>query len=421
MPQLVRKRICFFRADAWGSYVSGLPLLVTAAAGPIRAPRSCRPKRHSCQSPRRNRSSPSTEENCRSDQVTQPLAKPAFRCIIYNMRVRTKESFLKTRMMTLLMCAFFFSFGKSAQAAESWDMAIAYPPGNYQAKSAEQFAAEVAKATNGEVSVKVQAGGALGFKGPEMLAAIGDGLVPIGTMLLNQQVGVEPLLGIASLPYLVSTSTEMRIITELARPTYEKIAAKHNQKILYIIPWPGQNIFAKPEIRQPGDFRLLKIRTVDRNGSDFFRELGASPAQMPWGEVVPSLATGVINSVTTSSSSGVDGQFWDFITHCYLVNWQSNFDMVTVNLDQWRKLTPTQQKSIEDVARKLEPEFWKAAEEEDASKLKLLSDKGIKLIEADAKIRDLMIEKAKPAWEEFMTKVPPAREIIEKYRAATKK
>ncbi|MBS0532161.1 MAG: TRAP transporter substrate-binding protein [Proteobacteria bacterium] len=328
---------------------------------------------------------------------------------------------MKTRMTALLMCILLSGYGQSAQAAESWDMAIAYPPGNYQVRSAEHFAAEVAKATNGGVNIKVQAGGALGFKGPEMLGAIRDGLVPIGTMLLNQQVGVEPLLGIASLSYLVSTPAEMRTITDLARPAYEKIAEKHNQKILYLIPWPGQNIFAKPEIREPGDLHALKIRTVDRSGSDFFRELGASPAQMPWGEVVPALATGVINSVTTSSSSGVDGQFWDFMTYCYLVNWQSNFDMVTVNLDQWRKLTPAQQRSIEEIAKKLEPEFWKAAEEEDASKLKLLSEKGIKLVKPDAKVQTFMTEKAVPAWQAFMTKVPAAREIIEKYRAATKK
>lgn len=328
---------------------------------------------------------------------------------------------MKALMTALSICMLLFGYSQSVQAAQSWDMAIAYPAGNYQAKSAERFAAEVAKATNGEVDIKVQAGGALGFKGPEMLGAIGDGLVPIGTMLLNQQVGVEPLLGIASLPYLVSTPAEMRTITDLARPAYEKIAAKHNQKILYIIPWPGQNIFAKPEIREPSDLRALKIRTVDRSGSDFFRELGASPAQMPWGEVVPALATGVINSVTTSSSSGVDGQFWDFMTYCYLVNWQSNFDMVTVNLDQWHKLTPAQQKLIEEIAKKLEPEFWKVAEEEDASKLKLLSEKGVKLVKANADVQTFMIKKAAPMWDAFMNHVPAAREIIEKYRAATKK
>lgn len=311
--------------------------------------------------------------------------------------------------------------GIPAHAGQTWDMAVAYPPGNYHAKSAERFATEVAAATKGEVTIKVQAGGALGFKGPEMLAAVRDGLVPVGTMLLNQQVGVEPLLGIASLPYLVSSPSEMRTITDLARPAYDRIAQKHNQKILYMVPWPGQNIFAKTEVKAPEGFRSLKIRTVDRNGSDFFRELGASPAQMPWGEVVPALATGVINSVTTSSSSGVDGQFWDFTSFCHLVNWQSNFDMVTVNLAAWKKLTPDQQKAIEDVAKRLEPEFWKAAEQEDSDKLKLLSDKGVKMVQSNDTLRAFMIAKATPKWDAFIAQVPAAKEIIEKYRAAVKK
>lgn len=328
---------------------------------------------------------------------------------------------MNLRALAFATCAVLAINGSGAKAAQIWDMAVAYPPGNYQTKSAENFAAEVAKATNGEVSIKIQAGGALGFKGPEMLGTIRDGLVPLGTMLLNQQVGVEPLLGIASLPYLVSSPREMSLITEIARPAYDKIAEKHKQKILYMMPWPGQNIFAKTEIRAPGDMRSLKIRTVDRNGSDYFRELGASPAQMPWGEVVPALATGVINSVTTSSSSGVDGQFWDFMGFCHLVNWQSNFDMVTVNLDSWKKLTPAQQKAIEDVARRLEPEFWQAAEQEDGAKLKQLSDKGMKMIKADDALRAFMVSKATPIWDAYVAKVPAAREIIEKYRAAAKK
>lgn len=311
--------------------------------------------------------------------------------------------------------------GQQARAAETWDMAVAYPPGNYQTKSAERFAAEVAKATNGQVTIKVQSGGVLGLKGPEMLSAVRDGLVPIGTMLLNQQVGIEPLLGIASLPYLVSNPSEMKAMTDIARPAYDRIAEKHKQKILYLVPWPGQNIFSKTEIESPADFKSLKIRTVDRNGSDFFRDLGASPAQMPWGEVVPALATGNINAVTTSSSTAVDGQFWDFMKFCYLVNWQSNFDMVTVNLAKWNKLPPEQQKVIEEVAKKLEPEFWKAAEEEDREKLKLMTDKGMRMIKSTDELRAFMVSKGEPKWSSFAKDVPGAKDIIEKYRAEAKK
>lgn len=312
-------------------------------------------------------------------------------------------------------------FGTGAQASTVWDMAVAYPAGNYQSVAAERFAAAVGEATGGEVSIQVHTGGALGFKGPEMLATIRDGLVPVGTMLLNQQVGLEPLLGIASLPFIASGADEMRIINEITRPAYEEIAQKNNQKILYIIPWPGQNIFAKEEIKAPGDFRSLKIRTVDRNGSDYFRALEASPAQMPWGEVIPALATGVINSVTTSSSSGVDGQFWEFMSFIHLVHWQTNFDMVTVNLDAWNKLSPEAQAAIEAAAQKLEPEFWGAAMKEDEERLDLLSQRGMTLVQPSEEVRAFMVERGIPSWEAFSEQVVGARELIEAYRARTGK
>lgn len=309
----------------------------------------------------------------------------------------------------------------TALAQTEWDFAIAYPAGNYQTKAATKFAEAVSRATGGQVKIQVQSGGVLGFKGPEMLAVIRDGLVPLGSMLMNQQVGVEPLLGIASLPYLASTPQELRSIDEIARPAYDKIAQKHNQKILYTMPWPSQNIFSKNDITKPDDFRRVKIRTVDRNGSDYFRTLGASPAQMPWGEVVPALASGVINSVTTSSSSGVDGQFWEFMKNLYLVRWQTNFDIVTVNLDAWKKLTPANQQAIERVARELEPEFWKAAAQEDESNLKLLSDNGIKLITPTDDLRNFLREKGAAAWDAFGKDVPGAADLLQKYRAATGK
>ena len=195
-----------------------------------------------------------------------------------------------------------------AQAVE-WDFATANAPGNYQTKLDQQFASEILAATNKEVKVTIHPGGQLGFKGPEMLSTIRDDLVPIGSFQFAQQVGLDPMLGASSLPYLVSGFDEMQTFRAISRPYYDAEFKRFNQKLLFVVPWPGQNIFSKAELSGPDTFRTMKIRTTDRAGSGFFRGLGASPAQIPWGEVVPALATGVIDSVSTSTSSAVDGQF----------------------------------------------------------------------------------------------------------------
>ena len=301
-------------------------------------------------------------------------------------------------------------------AAEQWDLPLVWPLGNFHVKNAQIFADKVKEVTKGEVHITVHPGAALGYRGPEMLGSIRDGLVPIGDILLNQQVGEEPFLGIESIPYLASGFVELRALQTFARPVYEEIASKHNQKILYLVPWPGQNVYSKQKINELKDLRGLKIRTVDKSGTVFFRKLGASPSQLPWGELVPSLASGVINGVTTSSSSGVDGKFWEFLGHCNQFHWQSSSNMVNVNLEAWNRLAPEQQRNIEKLARRLETQFWEAAVDEDKAKLATLARNGMEVSRPSPQLRAELVAVAEEMWAEFIQGVPRAKDVIEAYR-----
>src|SRR5215475_3818940 len=128
----------------------------------------------------------------------------------------------------------------SASAATSLDLATVWPDGNFHTTNAKKFAEEVGKVTNSEVKITVHAGGSLGFKGPEQLRAVRDGLVPLADILNIQQIGDEPMLGTESIPFLVASDQQLKILHKYLRPEYEAIAAKNNQKVLYMVPWPTQ-------------------------------------------------------------------------------------------------------------------------------------------------------------------------------------
>ncbi len=303
-----------------------------------------------------------------------------------------------------------------ALAAEKWDLPLAWPLGNFHVTNAQIFADRVKEVTNGEVQITIHPGGSLGYKGPEMLGAVREGLVPIGDILLNQQVGEEPFLGIESVPYLASGYVEVRALQTFSRPVYERLAKKHNQKILYMVPWPGQNVYSTWKIETIGNLKGLKIRTVDKNGTDFFSKLGASPTQLPWGEVVPSLASGAINGVTTSSSSGVDGKFWEFLSNVNTFHWQSASNMVNVNLDAWNRLSPKQQDAIEALASQLEAQFWEASIDEDATKMATLAKNGVTISSPSPELRARLVTTAEGMWKEFTVNVPEADPVIKAYR-----
>ena len=309
----------------------------------------------------------------------------------------------------------------AAAAATSLDLATVWPDGNFHTTNAKRFAEEVGKVTNGEIKITVQAGGSLGFKGPEQLRAVRDGLVPLADILNIQQIGDEPMLGTESIPFLVGSDQELKILHKFLRPEYEAIAAKNNQKVLYMVPWPTQYLHLKVKAETLDGLKGVKIRVPDKNAQDMCAAVGMAPVLIPWGETIPALASGAVAGVSTSSVSGVDGKFWEFLKYVYPTNHTWSCQMVNVNNDTWKKFSPAHQKAIEDLAKKLEPEFWAASLKADADSNKKLTEGGMTLVvPPPAMVADLQ-KKTAPMIAEFIKRVPAAEKPIKAYLVEMKR
>lgn len=304
-----------------------------------------------------------------------------------------------------------------AQAATKLDLSTVWPDGNFHTKNCRAFADEVAKATGGAVQITVHSGGSLGYKGPEHLNAVRDGLVPMADILNIQQVGEAPLLGIEGVPFLVSNADELKVLQKYARPEFDKIADKYNQKILYTVPWPTQYLHCKVKTDTLDGLKNLKIRVPDRQAGDMVNALGMVGVLIPWGETVPALASGAVVGVTTSSVSGVDGKFWEFLKYFYKTNHVWSSQIVTINLDTWKKIAPNHQKAITELAAKLEPEFWAVSIEADMTSAKRLIEGGMEMIEVPAPMLKEMREKTASLTDAFIKRAGgPAADIIAHYK-----
>lgn len=304
--------------------------------------------------------------------------------------------------------------GAAAQAQVKWDLPSPYPDSNFHVQNAKRFAEEVKKAG---VDITVHAGGALGFKGPDMMKVLRDGLVPISDVTPILMGGDVPAFDVEAQPYVVATPEEHVLLWRIFRPYADKIFEQWNQKLLYIVPWPRQYLYTKTPMKTLDDVRGVKIRTYNKTTTEMYNRVGMSAVMMPWGEVIPALAAGTIGSVTTSASSGVDGKFWEFMKYMYPVShvWASNGTVV--NLDAWNSLKPEQRQQIEAIAKRLEPEFIKIAMDEDALRVKTLTENGVELGDADPAVLARMRELTKPMVVEWMEKNPIGAEVINKFLA----
>ncbi|MEQ8928291.1 MAG: TRAP transporter substrate-binding protein [Silicimonas sp.] len=303
-------------------------------------------------------------------------------------------------------------------AQTNLDFPLTWPDGNFHTENAKRFAEEVATATDGEVTITIHSGGSLGFKGPEMLQVVEDGLAPIGDMLANQQVGTEPLLGMESVPFLISDFDQLATFHDSWLPAVEEVLERHNQALLYVVPWPQSNVFAKVDATSIEDFAGTKIRTYDKNATELFNSIGMTSVQLPWGEVVPSLAAGTIDAVTTSASSAVDGKFWEFLDYLYETNHLFASNIVTINLDTWNNLSKENQAAIEEVAARLQPEFWEVSLAEHDEKAAVLVENGIEVRALTPEMREAMKDATAHMVQDTIDAVgDPASDIIDSYLA----
>ena len=304
------------------------------------------------------------------------------------------------------------------QEGREWDMSLPWSVQEFHTQNAIRFADTVYAETGGALKINVHPGAVLGLKGPDSMRALEEGLVQMAEMPSFQQVGAEPLLGLESLPFLVEDQSELRALYDILRPQINRLFKKHGLKVVYIVPWPNQNIYTKVPVKTLSDLKGVKIRTYDKNTSELMDRLGLVPVQMPSQDVVPALASGVVDAVMTSTTTGAAQKYWEFLDYIYRTNhlWISN--IMAVNLESWNRLDPEVREKIEAIAARLEPEFWAVSRDDDAQKLAVLEAGGITTVVPDPALLEEMRQAARPMWQAFANDVgPEAEEVLRAYLA----
>lgn len=305
-----------------------------------------------------------------------------------------------------------------ASAETNLRLSDVLPEGNFMVENARTFAEAVSSATDGEVTITVNPAGSLGFKGPDQLGAVRDGLVDMADINISQQVGSNPLFGAEGVPFLVSSMDELKQYHAFLRPEFEKLFEQYNQKLLYMVPSPAQYVYLKTEVKTIEDFEGIPVRGADKNTVDIISSIGMDGVVMPWGELLPALASGRVEGVATSATSGVDGRFWEFLGYIYPTNhtWGSN--AVTVNMDVWNTISEEDRAAIEKVAADLEPSFWDVSRDSDTKSIETMAAEGMTLMPLSDELMAQIGEQATSVQDAFFERVPAAKPIADAYLAA---
>ena len=274
----------------------------------------------------------------------------------------------------------------SAAAQTKWDMPTPYPDGNFHTKNAAQFAQDVDKATSGAVKIQIHSAGSL-IKHPEIKRAVRQGTAPIGEILESLAANEAPVYGLDSLPFLATGYDGAKKLYDAQKPYLEKQLASEGLVFLYSVPWPPQGLYAKREIKSVDDLKGLKFRTYNATIGRIASLAGAIPTQIEVPDLPTAFATGRVDVMITSASTGVDTKAQDYLTHYIDTQAWLPRNIVFVNKAAFDALKPAEKDAITKAAKAAEERGWKMSVEEMSVKTQALKDAKIIVLPPSAELK----------------------------------
>jgi len=237
---------------------------------------------------------------------------------------------------------------------KEYKMQINVGPQFYWGMGALKFIDLVKERTNGQINIKPYWGSQL-LKGAQLKSAqlVANGVID---MAMESTINISPVIkeaNIFSLPFFINNFENLDKLEygETGKAIFKAMDAKGLVGLAWAENGFRQVTNSKLAIRTPADVKGLRLRVV---GSpifiDTFRQLGADPVNMNWGDAVTAFGQGVVDGQENPVGVLVPVKIWTY--HKYVTFWNYLVDPVIFywNKKQWNAFPADIQKILKESA-----------------------------------------------------------------------
>ncbi len=236
--------------------------------------------------------------------------------------------------------------------AEDWKFAIEEIPGSIMDAYAQEFKSRIETATNGDVTVTVYPMGALGTP-TETVEQAADGIIQFTNVSIGNLGTVVPESQVFLLPYLLpSDPAAISNILSSSETIYGPMNDDFRQRGLEVLTMysEGPQVWTtNREIRTPEDFDNFKMRVmVSPILLETYKNMGASPTPLPFGEVFGALQLGAVDGQVNPIPTIEEMKFYEITSHLIWAGEQELVTTVVAGSDWFETLSPDRQQLVRD-------------------------------------------------------------------------
>jgi len=304
----------------------------------------------------------------------------------------------------------------TAQAQTKWDLPAAYPATNFHTVNLQAFADDVDKASAGKLKITVHANASL-FKAPEIKRAVQGGQAQIGEILMSIYQNEWQVFGADALPFLADSYDESMKLWRAQKPMLDKKLAEQGMMALYAVPWPPQGVYSKKPLASAADLKGIKWRAYNPGTSRIAELVGAQPVTIQAAEVSQAFATGVVESMMSSGSTGWDAKLHEHVKFWYDTQAWLPKNLVIVNKAAYDKLDKPTQDAVLKAAADAETRGLAASKRANTESLDKLKGGGMQILPPPPALTADMKKVGDTLLKEWLDKAgPEGKALVDAYR-----
>jgi TRAP-type C4-dicarboxylate transport system substrate-binding protein len=293
-----------------------------------------------------------------------------------------------------------------------------FAAGDVRDEMGRVFGNKVTEKTNGQIQFRYYPAQSL-FKANDQWDAMRKGALDMAIFPLDYASGKVPQFSITLMPCTLTSVKQG--ISWRNKPIGKKIEGLMEQNGVKNILWAWFDGGIGSKVRQikvPEDVKGTKMRAAGKKFEYMLKEAGASITSMPSSETYHALATGVIDTMLTSSASFVSFRLYEVLKYLnapkdYAIWFMT--ENLCMSMETWKRLTPEQQKIFTQVAEWMS-ENWilQNFQTLDDELIKEFTKAGVEIHYMNEPEFNVWLDFAKKtAWKDFAQTVEGGQELLD--------
>ncbi len=270
----------------------------------------------------------------------------------------------------------------SADARTVVKMATLAPDGSVWDKIFKEMGAEWQEATNGEVSLRVYAGGVAGNE-PDVVRKMRIGQLHAAVLTVSGMTVIDPGFEVFSIPMFFESYEELFHVQRKMRPIFEERLAEQGYVMLNWGLGGWIHFFSKQPIRLVNDLRSQKLYVggSDEDTIQLWRSNGFQPVAMAMTDVLTGLQTGMIEAMPSTPLAALSFQWFRLTPYMQDLGLAPLIGATVITKKTWDRLSAEAQAKIRKAATEAEERLLTEVPDQDRRAIETMGERGVKVVE----------------------------------------